>query len=74
MATGRYNSVTALLEVQPEFKIKESSKQYVRDALLGIDLNPAQGTEGPKLSEDRDCGGCAVWTGKLMLSSPLVLR
>ena len=35
-ATGRYNTVTALLEVQPELKIKEFSKQHVRDALLDM--------------------------------------
>ena len=36
MATGRCITVTVLLEVQPEFKIKEFSKQYVRDALLDM--------------------------------------
>ena len=51
--TGRYNTVKALLEVQPEFKNKELSKQYARGALLDIGLNPAQGTEGPKLFETR---------------------
>ena len=44
MATGRCNTVTALLEVQPELKITEFSTQYDRDALLDI-------TERPKLSE-----------------------
>ena len=36
MATGRYNTVTALLEVQPELENKELSKQHVREALLNI--------------------------------------
>ena len=44
MVTGRCNTVTALLEVQPELKITEFSTQYDRDALLDI-------TERPKLSE-----------------------
>ena len=61
IATGRYNTVTALLEVQPELKNKEFSKQNVRDALLDLGFNPAQ---VPMLFEHGDCRGCAVWHGR----------
>jgi len=37
MATGKYKSVTELLKAQPELKLKEFSKQYVRDARLRWD-------------------------------------
>ena len=50
-ATGRYNTVTALLEVQQEFKIKKFSQQH---AMLDLGFNPAKDTEEPKLSEDTD--------------------
>jgi phosphoribosylaminoimidazole-succinocarboxamide synthase len=53
MATGRYSTVTALLKEEPELKIKESSKQYVRDALLEMGFDPAKDTEAPKLSEEQ---------------------
>ena len=54
MATGRYNTVTALLAVQPDVKQKkELSKQYVRDALLDI-FYPPKDTEAPKWSEDTE--------------------
>ena len=54
-ATGRHNTVTAVIVVQPELSIKEFSKQYVRDVLLGLGLfNPAKDTEAPKLSEEAE--------------------
>jgi phosphoribosylaminoimidazole-succinocarboxamide synthase len=34
MKTGKYKSVSKLLEEKPELKIKEESKQFVRDILL----------------------------------------
>merc|ERR1719271_164302 len=34
MATGKHANVTELLKAQPELKIKEFSKQYVRDGLI----------------------------------------
>ena len=54
MATERYNTVTALFEVQPELHIKEFSKQYVRDASRDMGFNPGKDTEEPKLSEDTE--------------------
>jgi len=53
MATGKYKSVTELLKAQPELKLKEFSKQYVRDALLEMGFNPEKATVAPKLSEDQ---------------------
>ena len=49
MATGRYSTVTTLLEVHLEFKIKEFSKQYFREALLDMGFNPAKDTEAPEV-------------------------
>ena len=54
MATGRFNTVTAFLEVQPELKIEEFSEHHVRDALLDMGFNPAMDTEEPKLSDDTE--------------------
>eukprot|EP00972_Heterocapsa_arctica_P001836 262583-Heterocapsa_arctica.AAC.1 len=34
--TGNYKDVSELLKARPELKLKELSKQYLRDALLGM--------------------------------------
>merc|ERR1711862_434232 len=52
MATGTHKNVSDLLKAKPELKIKEFSKQYVRDALLDMGFNPAQDKAAPRLTED----------------------
>merc|ERR1711881_544545 len=53
MATGTYKTVTDVMKAKPELKIKEFSKQYVRDALLEMGFNPEKDKAAPKLSEDQ---------------------
>jgi len=53
MKTGAYKDVTALLNAKPELKLKEFSKQYVRDALLDMGFNPAKDKQAPKLSDEQ---------------------
>merc|ERR1719449_479602 len=53
MKMGTYKTVTDLLKAKPELKIKEFSKQYVRDALLEMGFNPEKDKVAPKLSEDQ---------------------
>jgi len=53
MKTGAYKDVTALLNAKPELKLKEFSKQYVRDALLEMGFNPAKDKQAPKLSDEQ---------------------
>jgi len=51
MATGKHKNVTELLKAKPELKLKEFSKQYVRDALLEMGFDPVKDKAVPKLSE-----------------------
>merc|ERR1719222_75363 len=51
MATGKHKNVTELLKAKPELKLKEFSKQYVRDALLEMGFDPAKDKAVPKLAE-----------------------
>jgi phosphoribosylaminoimidazole-succinocarboxamide synthase len=53
MKTGHYKTVSELLKAKPELKIKEYSKQYVRDALLDMGFNPAKDLKAPRLTEDQ---------------------
>merc|ERR1712187_911401 len=53
MATGKYKNVTELLKAKPELKLKEFSKQYVRDALLEMGFDPTKDKQAPKLSDDQ---------------------
>merc|ERR1719454_870648 len=53
MATGTYKTVTDVMKAKPELKIKEFSKQYVRDALLEMGFNPEMDKAAPKLSDDQ---------------------
>merc|ERR1719160_756025 len=53
MATGKYKTVTEVMKAKPELKIKEFSKQYVRDALLEMGFNPEKDKAAPKLSESQ---------------------
>merc|ERR1719326_2620197 len=53
MATGKYKTVSDVMKAKPELKIKEFSKQYVRDALLEMGLNPEKDKSAPKLSDDQ---------------------
>uniref|UniRef100_A0A0G4EZM1 phosphoribosylaminoimidazolesuccinocarboxamide synthase n=1 Tax=Chromera velia CCMP2878 TaxID=1169474 RepID=A0A0G4EZM1_9ALVE len=53
MKTGKYAHVSALLEAKPELKIKELSKQYVRDVLLASGFDPKKGGEVPVMSEEQ---------------------
>merc|ERR1712187_567866 len=53
MSTGKYKNVTELLKAKPELKLKEFSKQYVRDALLEMGFDPAKDKAAPKLSDEQ---------------------
>merc|ERR1719293_491007 len=53
MATGKHKNVTELLKAKPELKLKEFSKQYVRDALLEMGFDPTKDKTAPKLSDDQ---------------------
>merc|ERR1711920_526947 len=53
MASGKYKNVTEVLKAKPELKMKEFSKQYVRDALLEMGFDPAKDKAAPKLSDDQ---------------------
>merc|ERR1711948_129993 len=53
MATGKFKNVTELLKAKPELKLKEFSKQYVRDALLEMGFDPTKDKQAPKLSDDQ---------------------
>merc|ERR1719183_1822222 len=53
MKTGSYKNVSELLKAKPELKLKEFSKQYVRDALLELGFDPSKDKAAPKLSEDQ---------------------
>merc|ERR1711972_1024247 len=53
MKTGKYKTVTELLKEQPQLKMKEFSKQYVRDALIDMGFDPATHTTAPQLSDDQ---------------------
>merc|ERR1711963_635273 len=53
MATGQYKTVSDVLKAKPELKIKEFSKQYVRDALLEMGFDPTKDKSAPKLSDDQ---------------------
>merc|ERR1711974_25661 len=46
MAGGMYKDVSELLKAKPELKLKEFSKQYVRDALLEMGFDPAKDKAG----------------------------
>merc|ERR1711991_884209 len=49
--TGKYANVSELLKAQPELKVTEFSKQYVRDVLLEAGFKP--GKEVPRLTEEQ---------------------
>merc|ERR1719355_320835 len=53
MKSGSYKNVSELLKAKPDLKLKEFSKQYVRDALLEMGFDPAKDKAAPKLSEDQ---------------------
>jgi len=53
MKSGTYKNVSELLKARPELKLKEFSKQYVRDALLEMGFDPSKDKAAPKLSEDQ---------------------
>merc|ERR1712203_281167 len=53
MASGKYKDVTAVLKAKPELKMKEFSKQYVRDALLEMGFDPTKDKAAPKLSDEQ---------------------
>lgn len=53
MATGAYATVTDLMKTRPDLKIKELSKQYVRDALLDLGFDPAKATGAPQLTDEQ---------------------
>jgi len=51
MRTGKYKNVTEVLAANPHLKIKEYSKQYVRDLLLEAGFKP--GKTVPTLTEEQ---------------------
>merc|ERR1712048_367133 len=53
MSTGTYKTVTDLMKARPNLKMKEFSKQYVRDALLDMGFDPSKHTSAPQLTEDQ---------------------
>jgi len=53
MATGKYKNVSELMKEQPALKLKEFSKQYVRDALLEMGFDPSKDKAAPRLSEEQ---------------------
>merc|ERR1719450_1769477 len=53
MKSGKFKDVTEVLKAKPELKLKEFSKQYVRDALLEMGFNPEKDKVAPKLSDDQ---------------------
>eukprot|EP00812_Abedinium_dasypus_P006680 NODE_1846_length_1049_cov_353.992958.p1 GENE.NODE_1846_length_1049_cov_353.992958~~NODE_1846_length_1049_cov_353.992958.p1 ORF type:complete len:301 (-),score=96.68 NODE_1846_length_1049_cov_353.992958:129-1031(-) len=53
MAKGGFKDVSALLQARPDLKIKELSKQYVRDALLATGFDPSKHASAPELTEDQ---------------------
>jgi fusion protein PurCD len=53
MKTGNYKTVSDLLKAKPELKMKEYSKQYVRDTLLDMGFDPSKHTEAPRLTDDQ---------------------
>merc|ERR1719356_1213692 len=53
MASGKYKNVTEVLKAKPELKMKEFSKQYVRDALLEMGFDPTKDKKAPKLSDEQ---------------------
>merc|ERR1712072_793756 len=53
MKSGSYKNVSELLKAKPELKLKEFSKQYVRDALLEMGFDPSKDKAAPKLSEEQ---------------------
>jgi len=53
MTTGKYKTVTELMKAKPALKMKEFSKQYVRDALLDMGFDPATHKEAPQLSDEQ---------------------
>merc|ERR1712151_1378876 len=53
MSSGKYQNVNEVLKARPDLKLKEFSKQYVRDALLEMGFDPAKDKAAPKLSEDQ---------------------
>lgn len=53
MKSGKYKTVMELLTDHPELKMKEFSKQYVRDTLLELGFDPTTGKGKLDLSEDQ---------------------
>uniref|UniRef100_A0A7S0AY96 MGS-like domain-containing protein n=1 Tax=Pyrodinium bahamense TaxID=73915 RepID=A0A7S0AY96_9DINO len=53
MAKGEHKTVTDLIKAKPELKMKEFSKQYVRDALLDMGFDPTKHAAAPELSDDQ---------------------
>jgi phosphoribosylaminoimidazole-succinocarboxamide synthase len=53
MKSGSFKNVSELLKAKPELKMKEFSKQYVRDALLDMGFDASKHTCAPQLSEEQ---------------------
>eukprot|EP01061_Rhynchopus_euleeides_P038888 TRINITY_DN666_c0_g1_i2.p1 TRINITY_DN666_c0_g1~~TRINITY_DN666_c0_g1_i2.p1 ORF type:complete len:493 (+),score=247.97 TRINITY_DN666_c0_g1_i2:48-1526(+) len=51
MAEGKYKNVSEVLAAQPELKVTEFSKQYVRDVLLEAGFKPGKAV--PKLTDEQ---------------------
>jgi len=53
MATGKYKTVSDVLKEKPALKLKEFSKQYVRDTLLEMGFDPTKHTAAPQLTQEQ---------------------
>jgi len=53
MKSGSYKNVSELMKAKPNLKMKEFSKQYVRDALLEMGFNPEKAKEAISLQTDQ---------------------
>jgi phosphoribosylaminoimidazole-succinocarboxamide synthase len=53
MKSGSFKNVSELLKAKPELKMKEFSKQYVRDALLDMGFDASKHTSAPQLSDEQ---------------------
>jgi len=54
MRTGKHKNVSELMKARPDLKLKEFSKQYVRDALLEMGFDPSkENQKAPKLSDSQ---------------------
>merc|ERR1712203_823856 len=74
MASGKYKNVTEVLKAKPELKMKEFSKQYVRDALLEMGFDPVKDKAAPKLSDEQIAGKSFEFPTKMQPSKRIIMN